>query len=64
MLGGAVGTVLFGVSMLKSAIYSVVPGEKAFKFNAIRGVGASTFKEGIHLKIPVLERPVIFNVKS
>ena len=58
------GTILFGVSMAKSAIYSVAPGEKAFKFNAIRGVGESTFKEGIHIKIPVIERPVIFNVKS
>lgn len=36
----------------------------AFKFNKYSGVGANTFKEGWHFKIPWLERQVIYSVRS
>jgi len=39
-------------------------GHKAFKFNKISGVRMETYKEGFHLKMPWLEFPVIYNVKS
>ena len=47
-----------------NSIYNVNPGQKAFKFNKIRGVGEATFKEGIHFKIPWFERQVVYNVRS
>jgi|TARA_B110000977_G_C10863531_1_gene410728 hypothetical protein len=53
-----------GTTILKSAIYTVDTGQKAFKFNALSGVMETTYKEGYHLKIPYLEKPIIYNVKS
>jgi len=64
MLGGAVSTLAVGVSLAKNCIYSVDTGEKAIKFNKISGVMKTTYREGIHVRIPFLERPIIFNVKS
>jgi len=48
----------------KSAIFNVETGQKAFKFNKITGVRDETLREGLHFKMPLLEKPVIFNVKS
>ena len=39
-------------------------GCKAFKFNKFSGVCEGTYKEGYHLKMPWLEKQVIYNVKS
>lgn len=36
----------------------------AFKFNKITGVKENVVKEGIHVKIPMIERPIIYNTKS
>lgn len=57
-------TLAIGVTMAKNCFYNVDTGEKAIKFNKISGVGANTYREGLHLRIPFLERPIIFNVKS
>lgn len=43
---------------------AVDTGHKAFKFNKFNGVRDEIYREGFHFKIPYLERPVIFNVKS
>jgi len=64
MLGGAVSTLAIGVTMMKNCFYQVDTGEKAIKFNKITGVGATTYREGVHLRIPFIEKPIIFNVKS
>jgi len=64
LLGGAVGTLFMGTSMLKSCLYTVDTGQKAFKFNAVTGVMETTYKEGYHLKVPYIEKPIIYNVKS
>ena len=64
LLGGAVGTLFMGSTILKSTIYTVDTGQKAFKFNAVRGVLDTTYREGYHLKIPYIEKPIIYNVKS
>jgi len=64
MLGGLGGTALFGFMFLKQGIYRVDTGEMAFKFNKITGVQEKIYKEGIHVKIPLIERPIIFNTKS
>lgn len=39
-------------------------GHKAFLFNKFSGVKMTTMKEGLHFRIPFLENPVIYNVKT
>jgi len=58
------GGLTFVYSFGKSAIFSVDTGHKAFKFNKISGVREETLREGFHFKFPMLEKPVIFSVKS
>lgn len=64
MLGGLVSTFAIGSVALKNCFYNVDTGEKAIKFNKISGVGNSIYREGLHLRIPFIEKPIIFNVKS
>ena len=45
-------------------IFKVEPGHRAFKFNAFYGVGNKIFREGWHMKIPGIERPVIYDVRT
>lgn len=44
--------------------HAVKPGEKALKFNRIRGVLPEVINEGTHLAIPWLEWPIIFDVRT
>uniref|UniRef100_A0A7S3FZG2 Prohibitin n=1 Tax=Strombidium rassoulzadegani TaxID=1082188 RepID=A0A7S3FZG2_9SPIT len=63
-LGGVVSS-LFGVYLFgKSAIYYVDTGHKAVKFNKITGMREDTYREGYHLLLPFIEKPVIYSVKS
>jgi len=39
-------------------------GHKAFLFNKYSGVKEVTYREGLHFRIPLLEEPVIYNVKT
>lgn len=64
MAGGALSTLFTLQLFVKSAVYKVETGQKAFKFNKYSGVQMETYKEGWHLKIPYFEYPVIYNVKS
>jgi prohibitin 2 len=63
-LGGVTATLGTFLTLKNQAIYKVDVGCQAFKFNKISGVQETRFKEGWHLKIPFLERPVIYNVQS
>lgn len=40
------------------------PGHRAIKFNSITGVGETTYREGYNLKLPLLERPIIYDVRT
>ena len=40
----------------------VEPGHRAFKFSKISGCQEKIYREGWNFKIPLLERPVDFNV--
>jgi prohibitin 2 len=42
----------------------VEPGHRAIKFNSISGVGETTYREGYNLKLPLLERPIIYDVRT
>ena len=63
-LGGGLGSMFIGLSLFKQAFYNVETGHKAFKFNKLMGVRSDTYKEGFHLRIPWLEYPIIYNVKT
>ena len=42
----------------------VEPGHRAVKFNAISGVGETIYREGWNMKIPMIERPIIYDVRT
>jgi hypothetical protein len=52
-----------GLYFLKHAIYKVEPGSLAIKFNIFKGVVDKTYKEGYHLLIPFVERPIIYDCR-
>jgi len=64
LIGGAVGSLLGLYAVGKKSIYKVDTGHKAFKFNKISGVGATTYREGWHFMIPGIEKPIIYNVRA
>jgi len=53
---------LYGLK--NQAIYKVDVGCRAFKFSKISGVQNTLYKEGWHLKMPWVEREVIYNTQS
>lgn len=63
-LGGLGSSLIMAIWLGKSCIYHVETGQKAFKFNKVTGVGANTYKEGFHFKLPWFEREIIYNVRS
>ena len=58
----AFGTFIGGYILYKS-LFRVEPGFKALKFNIFSGVGTRTFREGYHLLVPFVQRPIIYDCK-
>jgi len=44
--------------------FTVQPGERAVMFNRIGGVGNQIYSEGFHLKLPVMQWPIKFDIKQ
>lgn len=42
----------------------VEPGQRAVKFNAFVGVQDTVYREGYNFKLPIIERPIIYDVKT
>lgn len=42
----------------------VESGHRAIKFNRISGVGAEIYSEGYHFAVPILERPIIYDIRT
>lgn len=59
-----VGVLAGGGYFAKNSVYSVDAGQVAIKYNRLSGVGAITYREGIHFMLPWLERPIVFDVKA
>lgn len=56
---------LFGsVTAFKSAIFFVEPGHRAIKFNKIFGVQETIYREGYNFKVPMIERQIIYDVRT
>ena len=53
----------FAMVLIKKGIYRNEPGYQSLHFNLISGIGNQTYKEGYHLVVPFLERPIVFDCK-
>jgi len=57
-----VGVVVLGTA--NQAIYNVDAGEAAIIFDKFVGVKSGVYGEGTHFKIPLIQDPIIFDIKS
>jgi len=66
--GGAGARLLIGALALlgigSQALFNVDGGHRAIIFNRFFGTKEEVYEEGTHFKIPFLDRPIIFNVRS
>lgn len=58
------GVLVGGGYLLNNSVYTVEAGHVAVKYSRLGGIGTSTFREGVHVRIPWLERPIIFDVRA
>jgi len=49
--------------LLKKGIYRIEPGYSSLHFNLLTGIGNQIYKEGYHIVIPFLERPIIYDCR-
>eukprot|EP00761_Pharyngomonas_kirbyi_P004698 gb/GECH01004703.1/.p1 GENE.gb/GECH01004703.1/~~gb/GECH01004703.1/.p1 ORF type:complete len:306 (+),score=71.07 gb/GECH01004703.1/:1-918(+) len=62
---GALATVVgFGAYSVYSSFFSVQGGYKAIKFNRFSGVQPRIYQDGTHFAMPVVEWPIIFDVRA
>jgi len=55
---------LGGGYALSTAVYTVDAGHMAIKYNRFSGVGNVLYREGVHMRIPWIERPIVFDVRA
>lgn len=49
--------------VLKKSIYRIEPGFQSIHFNIISGIGKKVYREGYHLVIPYIEKPIIYDCR-
>jgi len=49
---------------LRDCVYRVQSGERAIKFNILTGLSPVHYMEGYHLKIPFIEKPIIYGCRA
>jgi prohibitin 2 len=49
--------------VIKHSIYKVEPGYLAIKFDILSGVMPKVYREGYHLAIPFIQRPLIYDCR-
>ena len=49
--------------LFKKGIYRIEPGYTSVHFNLLSGISNQVYKEGYHLLIPFLEKPIIFDCR-
>lgn len=59
-----VGLLAGGGYFANNCVYSVEAGHLAIKYNRFSGLGSDTYREGIHFRIPWVERAVTFDVRA
>eukprot|EP00055_Hartaetosiga_balthica_P002422 m.3923 g.3923 ORF g.3923 m.3923 type:complete len:272 (-) comp2147_c0_seq1:2157-2972(-) len=63
-IGWLGATLAFGGAVVQGALYNVEGGHRAVIFDQFRGVQEKVEPEGTHFLIPVVQRPIIFDVRS
>lgn len=64
-LGRATGTLAVGAFTVNQCIYNVDGGERAVMFDSLRGgIRPDIRGEGTHFLVPVIQRPVIIDVRT
>ncbi|EGD78589.1 prohibitin protein Wph [Salpingoeca rosetta] len=56
--------IAFGGAVIQGALYDVDGGHRAVIFDQFRGVSEIVRPEGTHFMIPVVQRPIIYDVRS
>ena len=64
-VGGVAGTLAVGAFTVNSCIYNVDGGERAVLFDTLRGgVLPDVRGEGTHFIVPVIQRPIIMDIRT
>jgi len=63
-LAVGVGAVASGGYIFTQCLYDVEAGHRAIKFNRLYGLGEEIIAEGTHIRIPWLEWPIIYDIKT
>lgn len=58
-----IAALFLGTYLMYKFMYKVEPGYLAIKFNLFSGVGSKVYREGYHLLLPFLERPIIYDCR-
>lgn len=48
---------------LYHSVFKVEPGSQAIKFSIFKGVGSRIYREGYHLLVPFVQRPIIYDCR-
>uniref|UniRef100_A0A6G1SDL6 Prohibitin n=1 Tax=Aceria tosichella TaxID=561515 RepID=A0A6G1SDL6_9ACAR len=62
-IGALVGLAGFGYAATQS-FYSVEGGHRAIIFNRLGGIQRDIYSEGLHFKIPFIQYPIIYDIRS
>eukprot|EP01064_Diplonema_japonicum_P014923 TRINITY_DN2265_c1_g1_i1.p1 TRINITY_DN2265_c1_g1~~TRINITY_DN2265_c1_g1_i1.p1 ORF type:complete len:319 (+),score=86.23 TRINITY_DN2265_c1_g1_i1:70-957(+) len=62
-VGLAIGGIFLAGAAMNS-LYTVQGGFKAIKFNMLTGLDPRSFEAGTHVKIPYLEKPILFDIRQ
>jgi regulator of protease activity HflC (stomatin/prohibitin superfamily) len=61
---GTLAAITFLPGAISSTLYTVDGGERAIIYDMFRGISNDVVKgEGTHIKIPIIETPIIFDVR-
>ncbi len=64
LLLAAAGVFLFLSTLLSQCVLVVPPGYRAVIFNTLSGLEPQARGEGLHLLLPVIESPILYDVRS
>ena len=49
--------------VLKKSVYRIEPGFQSLHFNILTGIGPKVYREGYHLLVPYVEKPIIYDCR-
>jgi len=58
------GVAAVAIGAINQCLYNVDPGEAAIIFDKFAGVKSSVYGEGTHMRIPLIQDPIIFDIRS